>query len=144
MCQENESHGLFKAATTRGVLTSIWVCVQIGGPPIPTGRVPFGFHVNPPRRDTEPQTKHTTQPPFTHTHTHMMAHMPRIAVPPKWLVSFWFPLLRPTRRGSHVRLHLSIEALTWIERQNELNWRFRHIFSLVPWPEGHRTPIECV
>ncbi|CAJ1457826.1 unnamed protein product [Effrenium voratum] len=23
------------------------------------------------------------------------------------------------------------EALTWIERQNELNWRFRHIFSLV-------------
>ena len=26
-----------------------------------------------------------------------------------------------------------VQAMTWIERQTELNWRFRHIYSLVPW-----------
>ena len=25
-----------------------------------------------------------------------------------------------------------VQAMTWIERQTELNWRFRHIYSLVP------------
>lgn len=29
-----------------------------------------------------------------------------------------------------------VQAMTWIERQTELNWRFRHIYSLVPWSKN--------
>lgn len=38
----------------------------------------------------------------------------------------------------------ALQALTWIERQWELNWRFRHIYSLASWQNMIYDELVCV